>query len=483
MRAAVPCALRAFAWACALGGAARALAAASFSDSSLLVLRLGSGAAPLARGQTAAVVIDAYSPGGALIGPGRGAVAAVAGAGALALTIPVFDASNTTIDVHGQLELSADGKFALFAGLNVSAGTPLGAANQSSVRRVVASVGQSGDVAFPAAWLPAASSDDYEPLAAASEDGRTRFWVAASSRGPAATGGAFLVAGPNVSVVRTGQQSYRSLTVFGGTLYVSRQGQGLGFFSAALPTSSMPAPNTVGGTSFADGRALAWRSATETYVADPTAGLFRYTRRSATSSTWSLSAPFTAAGGARRFLDLAFSGGDKAALYVLSAAAVYVFDAAGCAGLPASGSCIFSLGGEPLFSAAANTIFKGIALAPTIPPSASPSVTPTASPTSTPSSSKTLSASETPFPSPVDYSAAIARDISERQTLVVGSICGAIALFVTVALLVRWHMTRAHREAMRRRMVRRRAGGAPRAYSYPVNIIKVRGDAGEFGGS
>lgn len=418
-------------------------AAAPFTPNNLVLLRLGTGSAALGTSTTAAF-LDEYSTTGTSATLVQSiALPTAASSGNPALTVPVV----STTDTHGQLELSADGYSLLLTGYDTGPGSTTYTA--TSVKRVVARFDSDGEVEYTS-WTPAST---HIVNAVASVNG-SAYYVAAQNAG------IYYVPHNATAAVSIFVSIYRTAALLYGTQLVGSRGGGnsLQYFPVALPTTTQAQQIAMStSATYSDSRAPVSTSLLEVYVADTGSGLYRQTRTSSTSNSWTKSSAIRAGSGSTvtNFLDTALN---YTTLYVTTSAALYAYNTVSRSWLN---------GGNAILNAPTNTQFRGVARVPAAPPpsptpspsasvtpsiSVTPSVTPSSSITASPSvtatatatSTSSTTASPSPSKSPIDF-AAVARqqaaDAAATATgAAIGGAVGAVVLIVGGGLIGwRWH--------------------------------------------
>ncbi len=456
----MPASLRRF----LLGAAAVAISASSsssasatpFTEGNIVILRLGSGSAPLNPAVTVPIFLDEYSLNGGqnnvptlvrsvpipadLAGAGgvepAGCCAAQGGYGGRwsATLAP----ANITLDYSGQLEMAVDGQSVVFAAYNVSAGALATDSTSPSVSRVIVRAFRDGSISAPAF----VNGVPWQTYAVASDDGSSRFWVASG------TYGAYYIPVINVNVTNgtyTGNGSstvttvftnpYRSVMIMNNQLYTSRPNSQIQVFAGGLPTTTAADDTALGSgaaVTFSDTRGLSYKSFSEIFIPDRGQGLakiYRWGPGWNRLNVWKAGS----AGNISNFLDTAISATTDG-LYVITDDELYAFNTT---------SNAWYNGGKPLLKAAQYTTWRGLAFAPKPLPSPSPTASPSATPTpsrtpsttSTVSSSPSATPSRTPRPS-TDLAAAIRAAMetsSDPVAPIAGGIVGGILLIAGVA--------------------------------------------------
>jgi hypothetical protein len=209
----------------ALLGATPALAAA-FAPGDLVVARVGSGTGSLSSAATA-VFLDEYTPSGAL-------VQSVALPTSSSGSNRRFTMSGSATS-EGALALSADGRYLTLGGYDAALGTAsIASTSTSTASRVVARVDGNGGVDTSTAITDAFSANNVR--GAVTDDG-SRFWVVGANGGVrlASLGSA----GASTQINSAAPTNIRTVSIFGGQLYISTGSGTTGVYSvgSGLPTN------------------------------------------------------------------------------------------------------------------------------------------------------------------------------------------------------------------------------------------------------
>jgi hypothetical protein len=203
-----------------------AVAQAQFSPGDLVVLRDGTGSGALSSAGTA-IFLDQYTTSGAFVNS-----QAIPTTGSPALV------NSGTAASEGQLSLSANGQYLVFAGYNVAAGTAGVASSASSaVPRGIATVDASGNYTLATTTASFYSGNN---IRGGTSDGNGNFWGA----GPAATGGTvYLGTGTPAQIFATNSLAVQDI---GGNLFYSTAKGTTGIYKfAGTPTSGIVTPTLV----------------------------------------------------------------------------------------------------------------------------------------------------------------------------------------------------------------------------------------------
>ena len=203
-----------------------AVAQAQFSPGDLVVLREGTGSGALSSAGTA-IFLDQYTTSGAFVNS-----QAIPTTGSPALV------NSGTAASEGQLSLSANGQYLVFAGYNVAAGTAGVASSASSaVPRGIATVDASGNYTLATTTASFYSGNN---IRGGTSDGNGNFWGA----GPAATGGTvYLGTGTPAQIFATNSLAVQDI---GGNLFYSTAKGTTGIYKfAGTPTSGIVTPTLV----------------------------------------------------------------------------------------------------------------------------------------------------------------------------------------------------------------------------------------------
>ena len=270
-----------------------------------------------------------------------------------------------TATSEGLLSLSADGRFVVLTGYDVTPGGTT-TVTSSTAARVVGRLDAAGAIDTTTALTDFATGNN--PRSVASPDG-TNLWVAG-----AAGGVRFAALGATTSVqLSTTVANIRQASIFSSQLYVSDSSGSavrLGAVGAGLPTMAGQTITNLNGLSASAGSPYAFFFADldgtpgldTLYVADDGVGITKY---SLVAGAWTANATVGAAADTYRGLTGVVSGG-VVTLFATrkggSAAAgggelVSVVDASGY-------DAAFSTTPTLLATAGANTAFRGVALAP-----------------------------------------------------------------------------------------------------------------------
>jgi hypothetical protein len=231
-----------------------AVAQAQFTPGDLVVLRDGAGSVGLTSAGTA-IYLDQYTTSGAFVNslgiPSTGSSALV---------------NSGTAASEGQLSLSANGQYLVFAGYNVAAGTTgVGNSSSSTVPRGIATVNSAGTYSLAATTTSFYSGNN---MRGGTSDGNGNFWGAG-----AASGTVYLGTGTAAQI-----SSANSLAIqdIGGNLFFSTAKGTQGIYEiAGTPTSGIATPTLV----LADNNPSDFAfnaNLTIAYVANTAGGIQRY---------------------------------------------------------------------------------------------------------------------------------------------------------------------------------------------------------------
>jgi hypothetical protein len=230
-------------------------AQAQFTAGDLVVLRDGTGSAPLSNAGTA-IYLDEFTTGGSLAYS-----LAIPSTGSTAL---VNSGSATS---EGALNLSANGQYLVFAGYNTNAGAAsIASTTAAAAPRGVATVDASGNYTLAATTTTAFSGNN---VRSGTSDGSGNFWAAG-----AASGVNYLGTGSAAAITGTVLNN-RVIQDIGGNLFYSTGSGSRGIYEiSGTPTSGSVATNVLipNGTQFGSGASpydFAFDSSmTTAYVAD-----------------------------------------------------------------------------------------------------------------------------------------------------------------------------------------------------------------------
>jgi DNA/RNA endonuclease G (NUC1) len=330
---------------------ARRVHAAGFTAGNIVVYRVGDGSAAL--GSTAAAVfLDEYTPGGALVQSIPMPTAVVGSNRRLTAS-----GSATT---EGFLTLTSSGQYLAVPGYDAALGTAAVAGTTSAtVNRVVGRVDFAGTIDTTTAISDSFSAGNPR---GATGDG-TNFWVAGSNSGVRLVTLGSSGASTSISTTST---NLRVPNIFGGQLYIS-SGAGtirMGTVGTGTPTATgqtitnlpgFPATPSATGYFFADLNAGV-AGVDTLYVADDSAGQVQ--KYSLVSGTWAANGSITAA--SARGLTGSVQGTTVTLFGTLGSAGTTLYKLVDSTGYNAtiSGSII------TIASAGINKAFRGVAFAP-----------------------------------------------------------------------------------------------------------------------
>jgi|ADGO01.1.fsa_nt_gi hypothetical protein len=212
--------------------------AVPFGAGNIVIYRVGDGNSPLVNTGNP-VFLDEYTPDGTFV---------------RTIALPTApDGNNNPLVAsgiaasEGGLNLSADGRFLVFAGYNATIphATSLASSSAAVVNRVIGRVDAQGNVDTTTSLNNFAGYDN--PREVASDDG-TRFWGVSgdgSAADPPGLGGVFyatLGASSGTTIAAGPPTNLRSINIFGGQLYASSQqtknvGRGILKVGTGLPTT------------------------------------------------------------------------------------------------------------------------------------------------------------------------------------------------------------------------------------------------------
>jgi hypothetical protein len=333
----------------------------AFTPGNVVVVRVGTGAAPLSAA-AAPVFLAEYTPTGTLV---------------RSLPLPTADAGSDlsftdsgTAYSDNSLTRSADGRYLVLTGYHAAPGTAgIVSTAAATTNRLIGRVAADGTIN-----TSTRISDAFDPTnirAAASLDGTSFYAVGGNSTVRYLPLGN---AGPTTSISTGSQVNFRSVSVYGGNLYVTTAASpnfGISQVGAGLPTTSgaavrlLPGFSTVSGSPyamfFAD-LSPAVAGPDVVYVVDdsPAGGIQKW---SLVGSTWKLNGTI---GGSTTALLRGLAGmatGTSVSLVASSSNALYsVADAAGYNAAPSVATLP-----QPFAKPPTNTVFRGVAFAPQAP--------------------------------------------------------------------------------------------------------------------
>ncbi|MBV9058153.1 MAG: ExeM/NucH family extracellular endonuclease [Pseudonocardiales bacterium] len=367
----------------ALLGATPALAAA-FAPGDLVVARVGSGTGSLSSAATA-VFLDEYTPSGAL-------VQSVALPTSSSGSNRRFTMSGSATS-EGALALSADGRYLTLGGYDAALGTAsIASTSTSTASRVVARVDGNGGVDTSTAITDAFSANNVR--GAVTDDG-SRFWVVGANGGVrlASLGSA----GASTQINSAAPTNIRTVSIFGGQLYISTGSGTTGVYSvgSGLPTNGGQTPALVTGAPspyafVALDRDPSVAGIDTLYIADdsasPNGGILKF---SFDGTTWTARSSFRPGDGVRGLTGTVNGSGVTLFATTSNTSALVKVDDSAAFNAPISATA------TQLTTAGANTAFRGVAFAPT-----APTATPTPTVTPTPTPTPTATPTPTPFPTP-----------------------------------------------------------------------------------
>ena len=238
--------------------------AQSFDPGDLAVLQVGNGSASLTSAGTA-IFLDEYTTSGSFVND-----LAIPSTGSSALV----DSGKASSE--GQLTLSANGQYLVFAGYNVAAGTAgVAAASSSSVPRGIATVDANGNYTLAATTASFYSGNN---MRGGTSDGNGNFWGAG-----AASGTVYMGTGTPAQIT-----SSNSLVIqdIGGNLFYSTAKGTTGIYEiAGTPTSGSATPALILANA-APSDFTFNTSMTIAYVANTSGGIQRY---DFSGGSWTLS--------------------------------------------------------------------------------------------------------------------------------------------------------------------------------------------------
>jgi hypothetical protein len=217
----------------------RQVGAAPFTAGNIVVYRVGNGSGALVNTGNP-VFLDEYTPAGVLVQSIPMPTAAVGNNKPLV--------ASGISGSEGGLNLSADGRFLVFAGYNATIphATSLASSDPAVVNRVIGRVDAQGNVDTTTSLNNFAGYDN--PREVASDNG-ARFWGVSgngSVNDPLGLGGVFfatLGASSGTTIAAGPPTNVRSVNIFGGQLYASSQqgsgvGRGILTVGSGLPTTA-----------------------------------------------------------------------------------------------------------------------------------------------------------------------------------------------------------------------------------------------------
>jgi PEP-CTERM motif len=230
--------------------------AQTFNPGNLAILQVGNGGASLTSAGTA-IFLDQYTTGGSFV---NNFAIPSTGSGELV--------NSGSAASEGQLSLSGNGQYLVFAGYNAAAGTAgVAGASSSTVPRGIATMNASGNYSLAATTASFYSGNN---IRGGTSDGSGNFWGA----GPASSGGTvYLGTGTPAQI-----SSVNSLVVqdIGGNLFYSTAKGTTGIYKiAGTPTSGTVTPTLVL-TNAAPSDFTFNTSMTIAYVANTAGGIQRY---------------------------------------------------------------------------------------------------------------------------------------------------------------------------------------------------------------
>ncbi len=309
------------------------VAQAQFTSGNLVVLQDGTGSAALTSAGTA-IFLDQYTTAGSLVNS-----LAIPSTGGTALV------DSGTAASEGQLSLSADGQYLVFAGYNAAAGTA-SVASSTTIPRGLATVDASANYSLVATTTTFYNANN---IRGGTSDGKGNFWGA----GPAATGGTvYLGTGTPAQIASANSLAVQDLN---GNLYFSTAKGTTGIYTiSGTPTSGTATPTIVLANAAPSDFAFN-SSMTIAYVANTSGGIQRYDFN---GTSWALSYTLDSST-AMNGLAVDFSGA-KPILYATTESGTSLID------ITDNGS-----GSTPttLATAGANEAFRGLEFAPTPEPS------------------------------------------------------------------------------------------------------------------
>ncbi len=239
--------------------------AAQFFDSgNLVVLQVGNGSASLTSAGTA-IYLDQYTTSGSLVND-----LAIPSTGSSALV------NSGTASSEGQLSLSANGQYLVFAGYNVAAGATKVASSLSSADpRGIASVDANGNYTLAATTASFYSGNN---MRGGASDGNGNFWGAG-----AASGTVYMGTGTPAQIASANSLDVQDI---GGNLFYSTAKGTTGIYEiSGTPTSGTATPTLVLANAAPSDFAFNTKM-TIAYVANTSGGIQRY---DLSGGTWTLS--------------------------------------------------------------------------------------------------------------------------------------------------------------------------------------------------
>jgi hypothetical protein len=303
----------------------------------LAVLRIGDGSGALS-GTSAPTFIDEYTIAGTLVRSIN------------ISNLTTFSNSGSATS-EGQLSLSTDGRYLVFAGYNALPGTSaIAGTTASAAQRMVGLVDGNGNLTTTLLGTSFASGGN--PRSAFSTNG-TDIWVSSSNTGVGYTS----FGSGTATQLSTSPTNTRVVNVFGGQLYVSSASgtfQGVATISTGTPTTSGQTTTLLPGFPTASGPSnygFAFLNPTALYVADDRTtaggGIEKWTFD---GTNWNLQYSGLAGTAGLRSLTLAGNG----TLYGITTANTLV------SAIDTGSAFTFST----LATAGTNTVFRGVAFAP-----------------------------------------------------------------------------------------------------------------------
>jgi len=233
-----------------------AVAQAQFTPDDLVVLRDGAGLAALS-GAGTAIYLDQYTTSGAFVN-----TLAIPSTGSSALVNSGSAAS------EGQLSLSANGQYLVFAGYNVAAGTlGVAGASSSTVPRGIATVNSAGTYSLAATTTSFYSANN---IRGGTSDGNGNFWGAGPVTG---SGTVYMGTGTPAQIATNNSLVVQDI---GGNLFFSTAKGTTGIYEiSGTPTSGLVTPTLVLANAAPSDFAFN-ANLTIAYVANTAGGIQRY---------------------------------------------------------------------------------------------------------------------------------------------------------------------------------------------------------------